>query len=159
MDTAEREQVYPTIRTVCGFLGQRPAPILARMSGTIMAIEQSPARTVVTIQSETTIREHHIPPRDRLLENLEIGCEVLSGEALTHGQPRLVCTLQAAWAFHVRTQNGHAMLPYERIAALTGVPKSSVFQAERAGLALLKKKIEPFMSQLKELADDNREDD
>ena len=138
----------------CGFKGKRASPVLARIAGEITNITRSPELTIITVISQVGTKDHKVPAMDEVLGYIKPGKEVIYGEPLSYGIPRVFCRLQAWWAFTVRIQNGNGKLAYEKIAAITGVPKSSVFQSERIGIDLLKKKIGPFIENLKTQVDE-----
>ena len=152
LNGTERPRVHEIIRGVCGFLGFRSAPVLARITGTIRQISRLQDLTVVTIVDGVEVKDHKIPPRDEVLEEIRLGGEVLHGEPLTYGSSRAYCRLQASWAFKVRVDHGSGTLAYERIALLTDVPKSSVFQSEKIAIDHLEKRIGPFMKYMKDYA-------
>lgn len=152
----EMEDIHRCLEPVCGFWDKRRSPVLSRVTGEVVHIQAIEEYTIITVADGQNVKDHKITPSDPLLEKIIVGAEVHYGEPLSRGTDMPFCRLQAAWAFQISRQNGHSTLAYEKIARLTGVPKSSVFQSERIGLDLLQNKIAPFVDGLKERA---REDE
>ena len=58
LNGTERPRIHGIIRGVCGFLGFRSAPILARISGTVQQISRGQDLTTITIENGEEIKDH-----------------------------------------------------------------------------------------------------